>query len=282
MKKKLITEKNQAAYREQLKSEEKAPATIEKYLRDLLAFSRWLEGTPVAKKNATEYKRYLLEVLGREAVGVNAVISALNSFFAFMDWDIRLKPYKIQKPTFLPEEKILTKEEYSRLVRAAVNNGNVRLSLVLQAICATGIRVSELKFITVKAIRAGQAEITSKGKTRIVFIPRKLKLLLLTYAMKKGITSGPIFVTKNGNPLHRSNIWAEMKKLSIEAGVDPAKVFPHNLRALFARTFYELDPDLAKLADLLGHTSVNTTRIYLRGSGKEHRRRVEALGLVIT
>jgi len=279
--KNIITAENLSAYREYLKSEEKAAATIEKYVRDVRAFAAWLGGAEAMKQSALDYKQYLLEERRREVTGLNAVIAAINSFFGFMEWGIRLKPLKIQRRTYRIKEKELNKTEYERLLGAAKSKENERLYLVLQTICSIGIRVSELHFITVEAVRSGMAEITSKAKTRTVFIPKKLTPLLLKYAKGRGICYGCIFITKSGRPLDRSNIWAEMKKLCEAAGVEPSKVFPHNLRSLFARMFYGVDKDIARLADILGHSSIDTTRIYLMESGEIHRKRVDALGLVI-
>ena len=278
----IITEEKQQAFQSWLKAEEKAAATIEKYGRDVKAFAAWLSGSETTKEAAADYKQYLLNEQGRGAAGINAVIAALNSFFACMGWDIRLRPLKIQRQTFRVKERELTKEEYTRLLSAAKSKGNERLNLVLQTICSTGIRVSELRFITVEAAISGVAEITNKGKTRTVFIPKKLKPLLLSYAKGRGISSGCIFITKSGKPLNRSNIWSEMKKLCETAGVEESKVFPHNLRSLFARLFYGIDKDIMRLADILGHSRIDTTRLYLMESGETHRRRVDALGLVMT
>ncbi|MDR1560572.1 MAG: tyrosine-type recombinase/integrase, partial [Clostridiales bacterium] len=200
-------------------------------------------------------------------------------FFAFQGWDIKIKYLKIQRRTFLEREKELTKAEYERLLLAAKRGENERLNLAMRTICSTGIRVSELKSVTVEAVRAGEAFISNKGKTRIIFIPKKLKPLLLTYAKKRGIDSGCIFVTKSGRPLDRRSIWADMKKLCGSARVAPSKVFPHNLRHLFARVFYSVEKDIMRLADLLGHSDVKTTRIYIMESGAEHRKMVDALGL---
>ena len=276
-----ITDKNIAAFAGHLKCEEKAEATVEKYTHDVKAFALWLGNMSVTKELAAEYKKHLMDI-GRVAAGINAVIAALNSFFIYMGWDIRLKPLKIQRQTFRPQEKELTKTEYARLLTAANDKGNERLNLLLQTICSTGIRVSELRFITVESARAGVAQITNKGKTRTVFIPQKLKPLLLSYAMGRSISSGCIFITRSGRPLDRSNIWSDMKKLCKAAKVEKSKVFPHNLRALFARMFYGLDKNIMRLADVLGHSSIDTTRIYLMESGDAHRQRVDALGLVMT
>ena len=281
-KKNIITLKTRADFIAHLRAEEKAEATIEKYARDVRAFSLWIGGAKITKKETVRYKQYLTDEQKRKAAGVNATIAALNAFFDFMQWDVKLKPLKIQRQTFKAAEKELTKPEYEKLLISARERGNERLNLVLQTICSTGIRVSELRFITVEAMRSGNVEITNKGKRRIVFIPERLTPILLDYAEKRSITSGCIFVTKTGKPLNRSNVWTDMKKLCASAGVEPSKVFPHNLRALFARLFYGAEKDIVRLADVLGHSNVNTTRIYLMESGDIHRKRVDALGLIIT
>ncbi len=278
----IITDKRLTEYEQWLGSREKAPATVEKYGRDLRAFAAWLGGSALTQASAADYKQYLLIQCNRQASGVNTAVAALNSFFEFAELAIKLKPLKIQRQTFRPQEKELTKAEYERLLAAAGAKSNERLNLILQTICSTGIRVSELKFITVTAARAGAAQISSKGKTRTVFLPKKLKTLLLSYAARRGIADGPVFVTKSGRPLDRSNIWSDMKKLCGLARVSPEKVFPHNLRHLFARLFYSIDRDITRLADILGHSNINTTRIYLMESGERHRRRVESLNLVMT
>ena len=263
-----------------LAGEERSAATIEKYARDVRAFAVWLGGSDITKETAALYKQELVPV--RKAAGVNAVMAALNSFFAYMGLEIKLKPLKVQARIFRQKEKELTKAEYERLVRTAQSNGNERLNLVLQTICSTGIRVSELRFITVAAAKAGEAEIRNKGKTRTVFLPKKLQTALVRYARGRSIASGSIFVTKNGKPVDRSNIWADMKKLCAAADVPKEKVFPHNLRRLFARAFYGIEKDIMRLADILGHSDVNTTRIYLQENGDTHRERINALGLVLT
>ena len=277
-----VTEENLMVFADWLKANEKARATVEKYVRDVQAFSVWLADATITKEAAIEYKQYLMDEKGRDATGVNTVIAALNNYFVYAGLDIRLKPLKIQRRTFLSEEEVLSKAEYKRLLTAARSMGNIRLYLALQTICSTGIRVSELRFINVEAARSGEASITNKGKTRTVFLPTELKPLLLRYAEAHEIQSGSIFITKNGTPLNRSNIWTEMKNLYETAGVDPSKIYPHNLRALFARRFYSIDKDLVRLADLLGHSRVDTTRRYLMESGEQHRQRVDALDLIIT
>ena len=278
----VITEEKQEAFNSWLKEEEKAKATIDKYLRDIRAFSIWLGGLEATKETAMDYKRYLLNDQGREATGVNAVIAALNAFFFFMDWSIKLKTLKIQRQTFRPKETELSKEEYMRILEAANAKGNERMFLAIQTICSTGIRVSELRYFTVEAACIGEVVISNKGKTRTIFMPKKLRPILMKYINDQGIATGCIFITRTGNPLNRSNIWTSMKNLCEAAGVEPSKVFPHNLRALFARLFYEMEKDVVRLADVLGHSDVNTTRIYLKESGENHRRCLDALDLTMT
>ena len=210
------------------------------------------------------------------------MLSSLMSFFSFLGWsDLKVKSLKIQRRIFDSEEKELTKAEYQRLLQAAKAKQNERLYLLLQTVCSTGIRVSELKHITVEAVVNGKAEISCKGKRRTVFLPDKLCKMLKRYIRERKITSGPVFVTKNGKPLDRSNIWSDMKKLCAAADVSEKKVFPHNLRHLFARTYYSLQKDVVRLADVLGHSSVNTTRIYTMESGETHRTQLQKLGLLL-
>lgn len=214
---------------------------------------------------------------------VNSMLTAANGFFRFFNWkELSVKPLRLQKTLFLDERRELTRAEYVRLVRAAQKKGNRRLELVLQTVCATGIRVSELRFITVEALSRGRAEISSKGKRRLIFLPEKLKKLLKGYIIEQKITAGAVFVTRCGKPLNRSNIWREMKALCDSAGVEPEKVFPHNLRHLFARAFYAMEKDLSRLADILGHSSVNTTRIYTAETLAVHAQLLARLGLVVT
>ena len=210
------------------------------------------------------------------------MISSINSLFSFLCWhDLRVKTLKLQQQVFCPEEKELTKSEYVRLCRAADRKHNERLNLILQTICGTGIRVSELQYITVEAVKRSEAIVNCKAKTRVVFIVKELKQKLLRYAAEQGIKNGMIFITKTGKPISRTNIWREMKALCGEANVNPQKVFPHNLRHLFARVFYGIEKDIAKLADILGHSNINTTRIYIMSTGAEHRRRMENMRLII-
>lgn len=263
-----------------LRSDEKSDNTIEKYLRDVRAFTVFAGAEGISKSVVMEFKASLVE--NYEVTSANSMIAAVNAFLRFMGWvDCCIKQFKVQKKAFCSEEKELTKAEYICLVNTAKEKGNERLNLILQTICGTGIRVSELQFITVEAVRKGEAVVSCKNKTRTVFIVRELQKKLLNYIKVKGITSGCIFVTKSGKPMSRCNIWREMKALCEQAGVSPEKVFPHNLRHLFARTFYGIEKDIAKLADILGHSSINTTRIYIITTGAEHKRKMENMRLII-
>ena len=288
-----------------LGEQERAPATIRKYVHDLNALLEHLDGAPITKAALIAWKEELTQ---RHAPAtVNSMLAAVNGFLAWMGWrECAVKLLKIQKSLFCAADRELTKAEYARLVRAAEAKENRRLSLVMQTICATGIRVSELRFITVEAVGSGRAEIVSKGKRRTVFLPQKLRRLLRDYLRAEKSTAGTeavcrtgavcrteavcrtgavcqaVFVTRTGRPLDRSNIWRDMKRLCERAGVEPSKVFPHNLCHLFARTFYALEKDLSRLADMLGHSSVNTTRIYTIESGAAHARQLERMGLILT
>ena len=268
------------AFRHFLKEDEREPSTIQKYLRDVRAFADWLGGQTVTKELVTCWKEHL-QKLGHQPVTVNGKISALNKFFAFLGWnDCRVKYLKIQRRMFRSTDRELTREDYTRLVETAHRSGRERLALLIEAICATGIRVSEVRYITVEAAQAGRADIALKGKIRTILLPGKLCRKLLKYARKRKIASGEIFLTRSGQGLSRRQIWAEMKALCAKAGVERSKVFPHNLRHLFARTFYRACRDVVKLADVLGHSSIETTRIYLVSTGAEHARQLERLGLV--
>lgn len=276
---KMISNEIIEAYRKYLISEEKAPATVEKYIRDIRAFARWLGEKEWDKEAVLQYKSYLC---GRASpASVNSVISSLNSFFAYGGRpELKVRALKVQRQVFSKEERELSKAEYERLLKAAKQKHNERLYLLMSTICSTGIRVSELRFITAETVRRGRAEIRCKGKCRTVFLPDALCRMLSRYLRAQKRKSGPVFVTKNGNPLDRSNIWSDMKRLCKSAGVNEKKVFPHNLRHLFARTFYTIQKDIVRLADILGHSSVNTTRIYTTESGEIHRRRIQCLGLL--
>ena len=274
-----ITAKQIQAFKHHLTETEKSNATVEKYIRDVTALKTWLNGESADKTKILEYKEKIKSEYA--ASSVNSIISSLDSFFDFVGWrDCKIKLLKIQKRIFANESKELKKEECERLLKAALSSKNERLYYLIQTICATGIRVSELKFITVEAVNARQARIDCKGKERIVMLSGELCALLKAYIKKRKIKNGSVFITKNGNPLDRSNIWSDMKKLCEMAGVSKEKVFPHNLRHLFAREFYSIDKDIAHLADILGHTSVNTTRIYIMETGETHRRRIEKMHLL--
>ena len=264
-----------------LKEQERSSATIQKYTHDLYSLLKFLQGRTLSKSILIDWKQ---ELIGEYApASVNTKLAAINGYLQFKGWhELMLKPLKIQKPLFLEEEKELTKEEYVRLVRAAQRKENERLALVIQTICATGIRVSELKFITVEAVQRGRTEISNKGKLRIVFLPEQLRKVLKKYSRKQKKTAGAVFTTRTGKPLDRSNIWRDMKKLCADAQISEKKVFPHNLRHLFARTFYSIEKDLSRLADILGHTNLTTTRIYTAESGAIHARQMERLKLIVT
>lgn len=281
MKERILTIERINAFKLFLQNEEKSTNTQEKYVRDVRAFAKAIGEKRVTKEVVIEYKAKL--VTDKYAVrSINSMLASLNSFFTFQGWfECKVKFIKMQRQVFCPEEKELTKDEYMRLVNTAKSEGNERLNLILQTICATGIRVSELEYITVDAVKKGEARVLLKGKNRTVFIVSELRNKLLKYAKKKKITSGLIFITSTGKKISHSNIWREMKSLCDRANVNPKKVFPHNLRHLFARTFYSIQKDIAKLADVLGHSSINTTRIYIMTSGNEHRQCVERLRLII-
>lgn len=267
------------SYHQYLLREEKSTATVEKYLRDVRAFAFYAGESEITKEVVLEYKQELQKK--EYAVrSINSMLASLNSFLIYMGWtDCKVKSFKLQRQVYCAEEKELTKAEYERLLKAAEKNEQLRL--VMQTICGTGIRVSELKYFTVEAVSRGEVIVNCKAKTRTILIPGKLRKLLLDYARKQKIRSGVIFLTRNGKPLDRKTIWAQMKGLCKAAGVNPSKVFPHNLRKLFARTFYGIEKDIAKLADILGHSSIDTTRIYIMTTGTEHRRKIERLGLVV-
>lgn len=279
MKKIILSRDVLARFGASLAADEKSAATAEKYLHAAEEFAEFLSGRAVTRELALEFKRTLSE-RGYAAKSVNVSLAALNRLFAFLGMQIRLKALKIQQRVFADEKTELTETEYHRLVDAANRLRNGRLALILATICATGIRVSELKFITVEAAEKGEATVTNKGKTRAVLIPRELQKKLLKYAEKRKIKTGAIFVTRGGKPVDRTNVWREMKKLCATARVDPEKVFPHNLRRLFARKFYNLEKDIAKLADLLGHSSIDTTRIYIMSTRRAHRKQIERMRLV--
>ena len=259
--------------------EEKSTATQEKYLRDVQTFCSYLGESEITKELVVSWKKQLI-AHGYAVRSINSMLASVNCFLEFLGLSsCKVKNIRTQQQTYCAEDKELTKNEYMKLLAASKNNE--QLNLIIQTICGTGIRVSELRYFTVEAVQHGEVAVSCKNKTRIILIPNKLKIILLKYARKRGIRAGSIFITRTGKILDRSNIWAAMKKLCDAAGVKPSKVFPHNLRKLFARTFYCIEKDIAKLADILGHSSINTTRIYIISSGLEHRRKIEKLGLVV-
>lgn len=262
-----------------LYEEERSGNTIEKYIRDVRFFSEWLKDRRIDKSVIIGYKKELCE---RYAIkSVNSMLSSLNAFFVFMGWhDLKLKTLKVQRRIFADKSKELTKPEYERLLSAAKHKKNERLYYLMQTIASTGLRVSEIKYVTVGAVSKGQAVINCKGKIRQIFLPKKLCKMLKEYIKSRNIKSGAVFVSKNGKPLDRSNIWKMLKDLCESAGVNKDKVFPHNFRHLFARTFYSLQKDIVRLADILGHSSIETTRIYTIESGEEHIRQLQKLGLL--
>ena len=275
----ILTNKDLQTFRKHLILEEKSAATVEKYLRDTCAFLEFADHRTVSKEVVVTYKNQLIEK-GYAVRSINSMLASLNSLFDFLGWpDCKVKNLKTQHQTYCAEEKELTKAEYLRLLQAAESRPQLRL--IMETICGTGIRVSELRYFTVEAVAHGEIMVRCKSKIRAILLPGKLRKKLLAYAKKNDIPSGAIFVTRNGTPLNRSNIWHQMKSLCEAANVKPSKVFPHNLRKLFARTFYGIEKDIAKLADILGHSSIDTTRIYIMSTGMEHRRKLERLGLVI-
>ena len=275
-----LTNKEIEKFRNYLREEEKSENTMEKYIRDVTAFSAFCDGT-ITKDTVIAYNQNLIDS-GYAVRSINSMLASINSLFSFLGWyELRVKSLKVQQQVFCPEEKELTKAEYERLCRTAERKQNQRLCLILQTICGTGIRVSELQFITVETVCKGEATVSLKGKTRSIFIVRDLQKKLLRYISEQHNMTGAIFITRTGKPMSRTNIWREMKSLCIEAEVNPEKVFPHNLRHLFARVFYGIEKDIAKLADILGHSSINTTRIYIISTGTEHRQRMERMRLIL-
>ncbi len=275
----IITDEKITEFKRYLSEEEKAEATVEKYVRDITAFKRWLCGRNVEKAVVLEYKQRLMEAYA--PASVNSILSSLNNFFVFNEWfSCRVKTLKIQRQIFLSQDKELTKAEYDRLLSAAKNEENWRLYLLMQTICSTGIRISELRFVSAEAVKWGRAVINCKGKVRQVILPKQLCKMLLKYLKENNIKSGYVFRTKTGKPLDRTNIWRMLKKLCNKANVPSSKVFPHNFRHLFARTYYSMEKDISRLADILGHSNVNTTRIYTAESGRIHRMQIQKLGLL--
>lgn len=276
----MLNEDSIQTFEQLLRREEREVSTIANYLRDVREFFAWSGGQEVTKEIVVAWKEHLREQ-GYCAVSINAKLAALNKWLGFSgQTDCRAKYLKIQRKLFRSRERELTREEYFKLLSTAEEQGKHRLSMLIETICATGIRVSEVKYITLEAVQAGRAEVSMKGKIRTILLPNKLCRKLQKYAKKQKIVSGELFLTRNGRSLSRRQIWAEMKALCKKAGVEATKVFPHNLRHLFARMFYRVSRDVVKLADVLGHSSIETTRIYLISTGEEHARQMNRLGLI--
>lgn len=274
-----ITDKLLKSYIEYLREQEKSISTIQSYQRELFSLKMYLDEGKVTKEKLIDYKAMIATQY--KPSSCNVAISAINNFLRYVGReDLFIKPLKVQTQIFESKDKELSKSDYNKLVRAATLNGDERTALAIQTICATGIRVSELQFITIEALKQGQAQVNNKGKNRIVFIPKTLSNLLKKYVINHNIASGPIFVTRNNKPLDRSNLWKSMKQLCSVAGVKPSKVYPHNLRHLFARTYHEQQKDIGRLADILGHSNINTTRIYTRESETVFAKQIEGLNLV--
>ncbi|MDD6484096.1 MAG: tyrosine-type recombinase/integrase [Clostridiales bacterium] len=279
METRIITKETERLFERHLFEAERSSSTIEKYMRDIRFFKDWLGERGIDKAAVLEYKHRLCEKYAPKSV--NSILSSLNALFVFMDWhELKVKTLKIQRQIFADTDKELTKSEYERLLTAAKNKKNERLYYLMQTIASTGIRISELKYVTCEAVKIGQAVISCKGKMRVVFLPKQLCKLLKGYIKRQNIERGAVFVSRNKRPLDRSHIWRMMKSLCEAAGVSAKKVFPHNLRHLFARAFYSASKDIVRLADILGHSSINTTRIYTMETGEVHRRQIQRLGLL--
>ena len=268
-------------YKTHLIREERSFETIRKYIHDVEVFFRFLPADKTfCKETVLAYKQMLAE--NYRVSSANSMLAALSGFLSFAGMkNCRVKQFRMQRRTFRDESKELTRQEYARLVRAAQLRRDERLALLIQTICSTGIRVSEHRFITAESLRSGSVQIANKGKVRTVLFPKELCRLLRRYCEKNKIRTGPVFLSRRGRPLNRSNIWAQMKRLCTAAGVAPEKVFPHNLRHLFALTFYRLEKDIVRLADLLGHASIETTRIYTFTSPQEHARALSRMHLLL-
>lgn len=280
-KKRIITPKLQAGYLVYLHEPERAPSTIKKYRRSISQLADWLNGKAATKEAVLAWKHRLADQ-GLSPSSVNSAIAAANGFFRYAGWhDLQTRYLRVQRKAFRDSSRDLMLDEYRALVRQAYKAGDAPVALAMEAIASTGIRVSELTYITVEVLRAGRADISLKGKIRVIMLPLRLKEKLQDYCDTRGIHSGPVFVDEDGLPYSRRRLWGRMKHISVAAGVDPSKVFPHNLRHLFAITFYRACGDIVKLADVLGHSSVETTRIYLATSGEEHRKTLDELGLVL-
>ena len=278
----IITEEMLLQYKEYLYEEEKSESTIKKYIRDLKKLAEYAEGREVTKKLVAGYKKYLKEKKEYKLTSINSFLVAANRLFEYLGWyDLRVRTYRIQKEVFVPESRNLSKTEYKRLVKAALNKGKKRLAMIIQTVCATGMRISELAGVTLESVTEGVVEIYCKGKQRVILLPGKLRKKLLYYIKETGIVSGVVFCTSGGKAVDRSNIWKEMKLLGKEAGIYKEKVYPHNLRHLFAKELYAKGKDIAKLADVLGHSNIETTRGYIKTTSREHQRLLDQMGLAL-
>ena len=275
----IITQEQINTYCASMLADERSAGTVAKYRRDVTAFGRWLGGRPVSKENSTGWKAHLLN-RGYAPRTINSMLAAVNSFFRFAGWNIKVKFLKIQRQLFRDATRELNRAEYTQLLAAARSNGQERLALIMETLCATGIRISELCYITVAAAQQGKSTISLKGKIRTILLSTKLCRKLLKYAKKQKIATGEIFLTSSGKGISRRQVWHELKRLCAAAGVESSKVFPHNFRRLFAVTYYKASRDIARLADVLGHSSIETTRIYLTVSGADQARQLDRLGLV--
>ncbi len=277
-----ITEEMLSKYQEHLYEEEKPESTVKKYMRDLRKLAGYMAGREVTKKLVAGYKKYLKEKKGYKLTSINSFLVAANRLFEYLGWyDMRVRTYRIQKEVFVPESRNLSKAEYKRLVKAALNKGNKRLAMIIQTVCATGMRISELACVTFESVTEGVVEIYCKGKQRIILLPGKLRKKLQRYIKENRIVSGVVFCTSGGKAVDRSNIWKEMKLISEDAGIYRGKVYPHNLRHLFAKEFYAAGKDIAKLADVLGHSNIETTRGYIKSTSIEHQKLLDRMGLVL-
>lgn len=277
-----ITEEVFLQYKEYLYEEEKSESTIKKYMRDLRKLAGYMDGREVTKKLVAGYKKYLKEKKGYKLTSINSFLVAANRLFEYLGWyELKVRTYRIQKEVFVPESRNLSKTEYKRLVKAALNKGKKRLAMIIQTVCATGMRISELACVTFESVAEGVVEIYNKGKQRVILLPGKLRKKLLRYIKENRIVSGVVFCTSGGKAVDRSNIWKEMKLLGEKEGIHKGKVYPHNLRHLFAREFYAAGKDIAKLADMLGHSNIETTREYIKSTSIEHQRLLDRMGLVL-
>ncbi|EHI60425.1 tyrosine-type recombinase/integrase [Hungatella hathewayi] len=267
-------------YRDFLLDEERSAATVEKYLRDVRTFLGYMGEAALDRKRVLDYKQGLRERY--KITSANSMLAAMNSFFVYLGReDLKVKLFKVQRALYARPEREMTEKDYRKLIQAARNDGDEMMSMLIQTIGSTGVRISELKFITVESLASGRAEIYNKGKSRTVLLPVELSRILRKYCRKAGIVAGSIFITKHGNPVDRSNVSKKMKALGRAAGVDTAKVFPHNLRHLFARIFYSIEKDVVRLMDLLGHSNISTTRIYTMSTEEQPRRQMSRMKLVL-